>query len=141
MAAPSWTSPVTMISAGLIALFAIAAEDRAVALTSLAGIGLFASGLVAATSGVPSGATGHVAVAFLGSCMMAMGLLVLMFRRELFSGPSRITMAKLREYQPVMWGRGMALGLAGVAEGVNAANGGRLPAAVPLEIGACPGWA
>jgi hypothetical protein len=148
---PSWTGPVTMISAGLIAIFVIASENRAVALTSLAGIGLFAAGLVVATNGDASGITGHVGVAFLGSCLMIMGLVVLILRRELFFGPTRITTAKLREYPSVMWGRGTALGLGGVIVGVEAANSGRPLAAVLLEIGglswlgvmsksgACPG--
>jgi hypothetical protein len=34
-----------------------------------------------------------------------------------------------------MWGRGMAGGIFGIAMGVSAANDGRLPVAVPLEIG------
>jgi hypothetical protein len=51
----SWTGPVTMISAGLIVIFVIASEDRATALASLAGISLFAAGLVMATSGADRG--------------------------------------------------------------------------------------
>jgi hypothetical protein len=109
-------------------------KNRAVALTSLAGIGLFAVGLVALTSNDGVGISGHIMGALFGLWVMSFGMVVLGLRRELFSGPNRITTAKLREDWGVMFGLGVTLGFFGVAMGVSAANDGILLAAVPLEI-------
>ncbi len=132
---PSWKGSVTMTSAGLIALFVIASENRAVALAALAGVGLVAFGLVGLVGVGMSGISEHVGAAYVGMCAMTMGLFLLRFRGELFSGPARVTMEKLRESPEPTWLGGLTLGFWVVAYGVSAANDRMLLAAVPLEIG------
>jgi hypothetical protein len=66
---------------------------------------------------------------------MAMGLFLLVFRRELFSGPHRITTEKLRGY-PRMWAGGSFWAFPAVASAVDLVlHGGNPLTAASLAVG------